>query len=463
MNTLRNQNIKNFSPKVEEYAIPNIVFVNHASYILSYKNIKILVDPWFSGSAFDNGWSLLVNNYLKDDEIKNITHIWYSHEHPDHFSVSDLRHIFQINPNIEILFQETNDKRVVNFCKKIGFEYRELANFKITNLAEDFTIQVVKCGLLDSLSIMNFENKCILNLNDCIPNEEMFKLKKLLLNNKKQIVLFTQFSYAEKAGNPNQPEKRDNAAKRKFKQIRQQIEIFRPDFIIPFASHIFFSNKENYYLNDKIVKIEDVQNYVKNNFSYAHPVVLYPGEKWLFTKKSNTNSIEQYRISRKNIKVLYQDPKVSLEELVKEFEFFRERVFSKNNFYLIFLTKLILNMLKKSFIPKIHFLIKDHYKVITLDLLFGSKLANIQNKNIDIEINSHSLLYSLKHEWGGSTLKINGKFITHSNDAEKKLSNFFFLPTINSTGKTLFRFLLDRILLKKYKKIDDFESSFFKK
>ena len=163
MNTLRNQNIKNFSPKVEEYAIPNIVFVNHASYILSYKNIKILVDPWFSGSAFDNGWSLLVNNYLKDDEIKNITHIWYSHEHPDHFSVSDLRHIFQINPNIEILFQETNDKRVVNFCKKIGFEYRELANFKITNLAEDFTIQVVKCGLLDSLSIMNFENKCILN------------------------------------------------------------------------------------------------------------------------------------------------------------------------------------------------------------------------------------------------------------------------------------------------------------
>ena len=34
--------------------------------------------------------------------------------------------------------------------------------------------------------------------------------------------------------------------------------------------------------------------------------------------------------------------------------------------------------------------------------------------NTDIELNSHSFYYLLKHEWGASTLMINGKFISCS-------------------------------------------------
>ena len=85
---------------------------------MNYNKIKILVDPWFTGSAFDNGWSLLVEN-SPEKKIKETTHNWFSHEHPDHFSVSDLYEIFNINPNIVILFQITKDKRLVNFCKKL--------------------------------------------------------------------------------------------------------------------------------------------------------------------------------------------------------------------------------------------------------------------------------------------------------------------------------------------------------
>ena len=38
---------------------PKIVFLNHASFIIQQNNVKILVDPYLFGSAFNNGWNLL--------------------------------------------------------------------------------------------------------------------------------------------------------------------------------------------------------------------------------------------------------------------------------------------------------------------------------------------------------------------------------------------------------------------
>ena len=192
----------------------SLEFINHASYFLNYNKIKILVDPWFTGSAFDNGWSLLVENSPEKKKIKETTHIWFSHEHPDHFSVSDLYEIFNINPNIVILFQITKDKRLVNFCKKVGFKVIEIKNFEKIKIDDDFEIQIIKCGNLDSLSIMNFDNKSVINLNDCVPNQDLLKLENIIDKSKKKILL-TQFSYAEKTGNPNEPEKRKNATKKK--------------------------------------------------------------------------------------------------------------------------------------------------------------------------------------------------------------------------------------------------------
>ena len=62
--------------------------------------------------------------------MKNITHIWFSHEHPDHFSVKDLKYIYNLNKDIKILFQETLDKRVINFCKNLGFTVIEVKIIK---------------------------------------------------------------------------------------------------------------------------------------------------------------------------------------------------------------------------------------------------------------------------------------------------------------------------------------------
>ena len=70
-----------------------VTFVNHASVIFSHKDIRLITDPWIFGSAFNNGWILLSESKFKIEDFENITHIWFSHEHPDHFHTAVLNKI----------------------------------------------------------------------------------------------------------------------------------------------------------------------------------------------------------------------------------------------------------------------------------------------------------------------------------------------------------------------------------
>jgi len=50
---------------------PNIIFLNHTSFIIDFNNIRILVDPYLFGSTFNNGWNLLT----EVDHTKHIDNI----------------------------------------------------------------------------------------------------------------------------------------------------------------------------------------------------------------------------------------------------------------------------------------------------------------------------------------------------------------------------------------------------
>ncbi|MGE4596907.1 MAG: MBL fold metallo-hydrolase, partial [Methylophilaceae bacterium] len=107
-----------------------ITFINHASVTIASNNINLLCDPWFSGDVFHKGWNLLVEN--SDEQIKEllkkITHIWISHEHPDHFSIKFFNTFTKLikERGITILFQETKDKRVEKFLLNKNFSFIKL-------------------------------------------------------------------------------------------------------------------------------------------------------------------------------------------------------------------------------------------------------------------------------------------------------------------------------------------------
>src|SRR6185312_702227 len=96
-------------------------WINHASYLINHKNIILVCDPWLQGSAFNNGWDLISSTKFKAEDFRDVTHIWFSHEHPDHFVPSTLKMIpSDIRKKICVLFQKTKDKKVIKYCQNLG-------------------------------------------------------------------------------------------------------------------------------------------------------------------------------------------------------------------------------------------------------------------------------------------------------------------------------------------------------
>src|ERR1700687_2667586 len=116
-------------------------WVNHASFIVESGPVRLICDPWLEGTAFNNGWSLVAPTKLSYEDFASITHIWFSHEHPDHFSPPNLKKIpEEYRRKITVLFHETSDKRVAGVCRSLNFRVQELPNCGSVNLAGDFRI-----------------------------------------------------------------------------------------------------------------------------------------------------------------------------------------------------------------------------------------------------------------------------------------------------------------------------------
>ena len=270
-----------------------ITFVNHASVILSHNNIKLITDPWIFGSAFNNGWDLISKSKFSIDDFENITHIWFSHEHPDHFNPSVLKKIPEdIRNKITILFQDTLDHRVANLCEKLNFKsVIEMKPEEYVSLSEDFQIKCVPNGTYDSWFYAKIGNKKILNINDCmVDSTSQIKIIKKQIDDVD--ILLTQFGYASWVGDPEDIKLRKYASIEKLNRIKIQSDFIKPKFIIPFASFVKFSNVDNNYMNDEMNTISSVEEYIINNTN-STPIILYPGDKWIISENhENTNAIK---------------------------------------------------------------------------------------------------------------------------------------------------------------------------
>ena len=104
-----------------------ITLINHACVKLSLGGVTILCDPWLSGPAFNQGWDLLIKTPMSLDAVmEGVTHIWVSHEHPDHFVPKFFVDIAPRHGALPVLFQETRDKRIKSFLEARGFDVTEL-------------------------------------------------------------------------------------------------------------------------------------------------------------------------------------------------------------------------------------------------------------------------------------------------------------------------------------------------
>jgi UDP-MurNAc hydroxylase len=405
-------------------------FVGHAGFLLSSRGIVLLTDPWLFGSAFNNGWDLLTPSLLSDEDAAGVTHIWISHEHPDHFSPACMKDLLsRCTAGPVVLFQPTSDRRVLDWCDKAGFDTQELSERRWTELSAGFDVMVGKSGLYDSWSAIRADGSTVVNLNDCM----LFGQKEVeALADRVGSVdcLVTQFSYANWIGNPTDIELRSSEATARVQRIASQIEGLSTPTVIPAASFVWFSHEENFYLNDLRVPLEVVVDVIEKAGSTA--VVLAPGDAWTVGAAwNNDESADVYeRAWGVDGRELHHSAEVPFGELTALAESYVERVTDCNN-------RLLLRIAAASRtlrVVRIH--LWDLDNTVEFHPLRGLTVIGTGDRDSQVSMGSESLAFALRFDWGIDTLLVNGRFRS-ATSSETPLFRAFWPSALNNSGLSL--------------------------
>ncbi|MGE3801787.1 MAG: MBL fold metallo-hydrolase [Candidatus Kapaibacterium sp.] len=415
----------------------NIRFINHASFILEFNGVRIIHDPWLFGSAFNNGWDLLCNSPLEMEEFRHINYIWFSHEHPDHFSPPVLKSIpEETRRGITVLFQKTRDRKVIDFCAKLGFQTQELPHEKPVQLADGIEVICGNVPFFDSWILYNCNGTRILNINDCVVDGD---------GNAEDIrnvtgevdLLFTQFSYAAWKGNPADKALREDSARSKLEIMGRQIKVFKPKWTIPFASFVYFSHEENRYNNDSINTPHDAVTAIAE--AGSQPVLLYPGDVWeVGDAWDNQPALEKYQSDYElSGKPFHTAGTVSEAGLMESARKYVERIRSRNNSFLIGLIRRIPGL---GFFQPLNLFVYDLGSVYQFSFTRG--LVKVEASSAyDVRMHSENLDYIFRFDWGYDTLTVNGRFEADMNGFGK-MTKLFAIGPLNNTG----RFINSRLL-----------------
>jgi UDP-MurNAc hydroxylase len=398
-----------------------ITWVNHASFVASSDGLNLICDPWIEGPAFDNGWSLLSKTRFRYDDFAEISHMWFSHEHPDHFSPPNVREIpSDFRKHITVLYHETRDKRVLKFCKSLGFNTGELAGWK--NLRPDFRVCCGRQGLIDSWLAIKAGDRTLLNMNDCVfdhPSE----LESIAHTVGNVDVLFTQFSYANWVGNPGDTESPRRAAKLKLKQLANQVRLFKPKFVVPCASFVWFCHEENAYASQGMNRIHQVYDYCAQNLG-VKAVVLYPGDIWHVGEEHDSSSAlaryaEDYVALEKSPPLL-KSASVPLPKLQEVQRTAWIKTKARNNRHLLRLVP-----------PAVAYLTD-----LDMNVRVSMRELTPVDKNVPAEIalSSEALQYCYLFDWGGDTLQVNSRYTVPEGRSPRRFFLNFRVPAYNGAG-----------------------------
>ena len=399
-------------------------WINHASFIIRSGDIRLITDPWIEGTAFNHGWKLVSQTAFRYQDFSDVTHIWLSHEHPDHFSPPNLKRIpEELRRKITVLFHETKDKRVIKVCKAYGFEVQELHENEMITLADDFRLVCGRQGLIDSWLAVFADGQTLLNMNDCI-----FRKHDDLVSIKKRVgpvdVSLLQFSYANWVGNPADAASHRRHAERKRNEIKVHLQLFHPSCFIPCASFIYFSHAENFFMNKGANRIEDIYDFTSKELR-APTIVLYPGDSWeVGTPWDSSHSLRRYQEDLARALSLPPDTStpVDLPRLKDAATAFIRKSNYKNN-----------TLLLKALPPAV---VRLNDLGIDVELSYRDGLRQVTARQPDIVTSSDSLNYCLQFDWGGDTLAVNGRYQTLPGGNARAYFRIFRVAAHNSAGNS---------------------------
>lgn len=386
-------------------------FINHACVLIECGDTRLLCDPWLSGTVFHNGWRLLVPDSPSCVDLRP-SHLWISHEHPDHFSPRDLLAIPRSSrAQVPAYYQRTVDRKVTRFLSDNGFPVSEMGDEALP-LASGVS---ARCGSVgsDSWLLVESAGTTILNMNDCLTLDPRV-LEQLRDKIGTVDVLLTQFSYANWVGNPEDADLHQRAAAMWLDQVRGQIAAFTPRYVVPFASFVWFCHDENAYMNLHMNRVRDVVQVIRD--CGVEPIVLFPGDVWAI---GDVHRAEDtcVRWDRAYADAASSDREhaspVAFGKLEASFDAYVARLRRKNDW------RALEDFSARGNLPATNIFLWDYESCVRFDILDGLREVGSARGGWDVAMHSESLLNVLQHEWGRGTLTVNGRFHVNYGNVER--------------------------------------------
>lgn len=431
-----------------------IEFVNHASVLLKRGSVRLLCDPWLDGAIFNDSWALLSPSNFSPDRFEEVTHLWFSHEHPDHFNTATLVAIPEsARAHIQVLVRAFPDRKIARFCERVGFgSVVELAHGAVHELEEGFRVRCFAWPSYDSWLYVDTPEATLLNVNDChITTQEQVEAARAELDAPVDLLL-TQFAISAWHGNPDETGRLHQGAEDTLVRTTTQTAGFGARWVLPFASYIWFCHEENTYMNTEIPPVDEVDARLRRD-TEAEPVVLYPGDSWEVGSPLDTRAaLRLYRADWDSIpqREAIAAPAVEEDDLFRASAAFcaklREGVHplkwrlrmakmaaehearrsGKTGLAAKLSAALGLATLR---VRPVRIWLRDLDGCYAFDLVGGLRHGPWPREGCDIELGADGLYYALNFLWGGDTLMVSGRFRNIRPDGHKELFAYFSIAT----------------------------------
>lgn len=252
--------------------------LGHASLWIQHAGASLLVDPWLTGTCYDQGWALLPP---RPDATAGLTRpdaVTFSHAHADHFHMPSLVALRdRFGADLPMLVPRQAVDVMSGALRRLGFtDIRDVPLGAPYALAPGLSMRVHACRADDAVQIISAGDRTIVNANDC-------RLEGRLLAHLRRLApapdfYFGQFSLAD--GYPYcfeglDPADLAAAVEEPLTQFVSQASAFGARWSVPSASFVRFAHEENTWLNRLALTMDDVARAFQGSLA-----IWYPGDGW---------------------------------------------------------------------------------------------------------------------------------------------------------------------------------------